>query len=178
MYKGDYMRNKLGFTLIEILVVVLIIGILAGIAMPQYTRAVEKAKVAQALITLKYMRDRGQEFELTHDMDNYEDWPLTNEDIGIELPSDWECNPFGDNEICCSDEWCFENGGFEFGWGRVWPTEPAAARIKKGTTIDNIEDGYMYNIFYFGDGSLRCTGSEDYCKIIGKKKIEDGYWQM
>ena len=58
--------NKRGFTLIEVLVVVLIIGILAAVALPQYQKAVEKSRVSEALVLLKAIARANQVYYMTH----------------------------------------------------------------------------------------------------------------
>lgn len=49
-------KNELGFTLIEVMVVIIMVGILAAIALPIYTNYVRRARVSEAVSTLGAIR--------------------------------------------------------------------------------------------------------------------------
>lgn len=50
-------NGRLGFTLVEMLVVVLIIGILSSVAIPNYTRSIEKSRATEAMNMVKALND-------------------------------------------------------------------------------------------------------------------------
>ena len=79
------MLKKTGFTLIEILVVVLIIGILAAIALPQYRKVVEKAKLSEALTNYFHIKKAIDMYILQHDYPSTIGEYIYLEDLGVEL---------------------------------------------------------------------------------------------
>ena len=161
-----------GFTLLEMLVVVLIIGILAGIALPQYQMAVTKAKVASILPLMRRWKDALTEYRLQHDawLDGVS--PSTyGEILGVTWPSDWKTDtnkPCNNNASCHNDYWknCDVNDG---GDGMI-------------TCYHNTSDGVFTIIFLSSEDEdypdkLTCQaeGKEatKVCKALGGKLLEE-----
>ena len=55
LFKKIY-RNQKGFTLVELMVVVIILGVLAGVAVPQYLGRTKDAKINATATTIKAMQ--------------------------------------------------------------------------------------------------------------------------
>lgn len=64
---------KKGFTLVELLAVVLIVAILSGVALPQYRKVVEKARVAEAQSMMRAIYDSSERLAGEFGYRSYED---------------------------------------------------------------------------------------------------------
>ena len=153
------MKNKLGFTLIEMLVVVLIIGILAGVALPQYQKSVMKAKLTQLDILVNAAKKNVQLYIEANG------WP---EDIvyftgsesvaDIEMPGDIEDSWVINNGIymdsSCSSSFCsifFNNDNF---------------------ALEFLLDRYIGNFWF---ASHHCNFENDYQKVFCQYLKERNY---
>ena len=162
-------KNK-GFTLLEMLVVVLIIGILAGIALPQYQMAVTKAKVASILPIMRRWYDALTEYKLQHgnyfDENGYPDGT----DLGVRWP--WcESHP-----NCGNDYWeCFAN---EEGTGYVYCFHNTNDGGDFSITIYQPDDELYPE--YAGMMTCETGGSEGHkiCKALGGKKLDEYAYKL
>jgi type IV pilus assembly protein PilE len=61
-FPGDSMKAQKGFTMIELMIVVVIVGILAAVSIPAYSEYVIRGKIAEAASTLSDLRVRMEQY--------------------------------------------------------------------------------------------------------------------
>ena len=91
-----HLSKRSGFTLIEIILVVVIIGILAGIAIPRMGGKTEKAKISQAKSNIVALSMAIQEFEMMNG-----DYPSSLD----QLLDESKGGPYMEKKAIPSDPW-------------------------------------------------------------------------
>ncbi len=137
-----------GFTLIELLVVVLIIGILAAVAVPQYTKAVEKSRMTEAVNLVRTIANAHQVYYMA--TGQY----LTEDDmelLDIEIPGTVDTS-WSNGRVKTKDFIYAPNGHAE---GRPAAALAIAQRVP---LVDNVRGIYAIGI-------AQSNPDKFYCKI-------------
>ena len=157
LQKGDPQQKPLGmtpncitaygFTLIELLVVVLIIGILAAVAVPQYQKAVEKSRIAEAITLLNAMDKAQQVCILEHGWEQCAGEKFW-ENSTFEPPT-----PLLDEDECLDTAPCFHTKNWEF-----YSEDLLYAGLIKNGEIDDTYRFYIGTNWEGNHTPLTCDG--------------------
>ncbi len=174
MLGGDLMKNKKGFTLIELLVVVLIIGILSAIAVPQYQKAVFRAKVARLLPTMRHWKDAMMAYQLQHDSyckDSACKEEPTAEELEAAWPADWECNKTGLSCTSPDEYWTCSAQPSNNGLVHCWysPTRTGIAIDMYQPDDNNVDENLRDRIVCFGT----VDSVAQKCRDLGGIRIDE-----
>lgn len=97
--------KKRGFTLIELMVVVVIIGILAAIAIPNFVKVIDRAKVASCKANMKTLQTTVEAISVDY-MGRYPDDAV---DLDDELPGNFR-NPYTGTSLGPANDGAWNNG--------------------------------------------------------------------
>ncbi|TAM41778.1 prepilin-type N-terminal cleavage/methylation domain-containing protein [bacterium] len=148
-------NKKHGFTLIEIIIVIIIVGILAAIGITQYSNVVEKSRLAEAKVHIGAMRQLAYEYYLN----NGTLTGITSSDIG----ADFTClsSSFG---LCWSGSGTSTTNFYSYwlGGGTSTWVNLVAGRSIAGGKIPNASREYVFYLTY-GPGTGQATWHCQYC---------------
>lgn len=136
MLKGEISgaRNRFGFTLVELLVVVVIIAILAAIAIPKFTNAGQRSTEAAVRTQLSIVRNAVNQYQQDTGW-----WPTSLNDLSATTCPTYGLNNGGQQKPIIASNW---NGPY-----------------LSGQDIEDYNSWVSYDTTPPGTGSVFCTQS-------------------
>lgn len=150
-------RRTHAFTLVEILIVVVILGLLAAIVTPQFAGATHHSKLASSLASMKALGQAFQMYNAVHGVYPADTGPggFPPEMIGLIRRTDWERSPL------LGQEWDWNNGN---SWSLLGPNisvwAPDTRYVPDWDALDRAHD----------DGS-RVTGQLQQARVGGAQIV-------
>ena len=166
--------NKQGFTMLELMMVVLIISILAAIALPKYQRAVLKAKTVEAVTTAKSVMDAAAIYAAA-----YRECPAQLSDLDIRIAGIDSADP----TQATGKYWQYALGNYD---AKACYVDITAINQPVSFTVQRV---YIYKtgasqvptvltrgqIYWTGDGSQE---SKDFFKAIQAEERDGGAYYL
>lgn len=139
---GRCIRNNAGFTLIELMVVIIILGLLAAIVMPRIVGETDKARYGAALAQMRILEDALKRYKLDSGL-----FPTTEQgldalvrrpSVGV-IPRNWPEGGYLDKQEMPKDPW-----GNTYVY--ISPGQHSPDYDLKSFGADGLEGGDSYNV--------------------------------
>jgi len=166
---------KKGFTLVELLAVVLIIGVLMGLGIPQYRKVIDRARVAEAESMMRALYDSSERLASDFGYRSFQDLQTAKGNISIRrfdmfdasrLPKGCVIDGSNPETLKCTRFWYRVNMRGADGKDYV------VAKLVKG----NHKDTYI--MLRRDDTTLYCqasAASTDFCGMLGLDLVGSGF---